>query len=570
MIPTGIQSLLPPGQQGMAQQPPPPGMGGPQGMAQQPPPPGMGGPQPQQQPPGELGIGSAVGSVNEYVDMYQNNPDPLLEQYGADGDFLKLLALQKIKSLQEAFANDYAMQMAQMNAANGQDAPMTTQVENEVVSNAMQGMGPPMQGMGPSMPGSEPEYEGMLGLPIDNSGRMTGAGGGIVAFANGTGAGVVEGEMETYDNNPLSLEELLIQQLTAGMEGGTGRESPVTQYNLDQVEAGKFRDQREENWKARQAMLAEQQDPERRRQERIDQAIHAAATTYGGIGEMGARIAEGDRRRADAYEDFDLGMLEGEGAHIDEQLAELLETQSGRRTLEKDFNTSEDEALAQVLSSSTTLIQSQKQLEAALAQAAKATNQGDYVNWRISAARMAAKLQGIEFTEAMKAEVAIEAIEEHAVFSTDATGQATVARIDAQREENWLDARQDAEEALVESYMQISGGNREFQDAMAVGDQPTMNRLMGDGMAWWEGRNPDPRPGARAPAPTPTSHLFDPNNIRGVSGAGDLIPVTPEQWSSMQEVLRTSVTGGRDVEGLKAAFDEKFGEGAADFVLSQP
>jgi len=236
----GLESLMQSPSQ-RPPQPPPPGMGGPQGMAQQSQPPGMGGPQ---QLPGGLGIGSAVGSVNEYVDMYQNNPDPLLEQYGADGDFLKLVALQKIKSLQEAFVNDYAMQMERMNAANGQDAPMTTQVENEVVSNAMQGMGPPMQGMGPSMPGSEPEYEGMLGLPIDNSGRMTGAGGGIVAFANGTGAGVVEGEMETYDNNPLSLEELLIQQLTARMEGGTGTESPVTQYNLDQVEAGKFRDQR--------------------------------------------------------------------------------------------------------------------------------------------------------------------------------------------------------------------------------------------------------------------------------------------------------------------------------------
>ena len=141
MIPTGIQSLLPPDQSGMSQQPPP-GTGGPQGMAQQPPPPGMGGPP--QQPPGDLGIGSAVGSVNEYVDMYQTDPDPLAQQYQADGDFLKLVALQKIKSLQEAFANDYAMQMAQMNTANGQDAPITTQVENEVVSNAMQGMGPPM------------------------------------------------------------------------------------------------------------------------------------------------------------------------------------------------------------------------------------------------------------------------------------------------------------------------------------------------------------------------------------------------------------------------------------------
>ena len=487
MIPTGIQSLLPPGQQGMAQQPPPPGMGGPQQL------------------PGGLGIGSAVGSVNEYVDMYKTDPDPLLEQYGADGDFFKLVALQKIKSLQEAFANDYAMQMERMNAANGQDAPMTTQVENEVVSNAMQGMGPPMQGVGPSMPGSEPEYEGMLGLPIDNSGRMTGAGGGIVAFANGTGRHVIDDFIEQtspHQERTLSLEELLIRQLTAGMEGGTGTESPVTQYNLDQAEAGKFRDQREENWKARQDMLAEQQDPERRRQERIDQAIHAAATTYGGIGEMGARIAEGDRRRADAYEDFDLGVLEGEGAHIDEQLAELLETQSGRRTLEKDFNTSEDEALAQVLSSSTTLIQSQKQLEAALAQVAKTTNQGDYVNWRVDLARIVA---GGQLSPEQEAQEKVAAAEEYAVLSTDATGQATVARIDAQREENWLDARQDAEEAVVEGYMQISGGNREFQDAMAVGDQPTMNRLMGDGMAWWEGRNPDPRPGARAPAPTPTS-----------------------------------------------------------------
>ena len=89
-------------------------------------------------------------------------------------------------------------------------------------------------------------------------------------------------------------------------------------------------------------------------------------------------------------------------------------------------------------------------------------------------------------------------------------------------------------------------------------------------MAGWYTRNPDPRRGAVALTPAVTSHSFDPNNIRGVSGAGDLISVTPEQWSSMQEVLRTSVTGGGDVESLKAGFDEQFGEGAADFVLSQP
>ena len=123
-----------------------------------------------------MGIGSAVGSVNEYVDMYQTDPNPLAQQYEADGDFLKLLALQKIKSLQEAFANDYAMQMAQMNAANGQDAPIATQVENEVMSNAMQGMGPP--------PGGS---EGMLGLPIDNGPVMTGAGGGHCCFCGRSG-----------------------------------------------------------------------------------------------------------------------------------------------------------------------------------------------------------------------------------------------------------------------------------------------------------------------------------------------------------------------------------------------
>ena len=35
-------------------------------------------------------------------------------------------------------------------------------------------------------------------------------------------------------------------------------------------------------------------------------------------------------------------------------------------------------------------IQSQKQLDAALAQAAKATNQMDYVNWRVDLARITA------------------------------------------------------------------------------------------------------------------------------------------------------------------------------------
>ena len=62
MVPTGIQALLPPEQQGMASQPQGMGQQQQQGMAQQLPP----GPQ---QPSPNMGIGSAVGSVNEYVDV---------------------------------------------------------------------------------------------------------------------------------------------------------------------------------------------------------------------------------------------------------------------------------------------------------------------------------------------------------------------------------------------------------------------------------------------------------------------------------------------------------------------
>lgn len=473
MVPTGIQALLPPEQQGMASQPQGMGQQQQQGMAQQLPP----GPQ---QPSPNMGIGSAVGSVNEYVDMYQTDPNPLAQQYEADGDFLKLLALQKIKSLQEAFANDYAMQMAQMNAANGQDAPIATQVENEVMSNAMQGMGPPAGGS-----------EGMLGLPIDNGPVMTGAGGGIVAFAGEAGS-LVEAEK--------SLEDLLREKLSQGM-GGTGRESPVTQYDLDQLEADKLRDAREANFAERQAMLAAQQDPDRRRKEGLMQAIHAAATTYGGVGEMGARIGEGQRRRQDAEEAFDLGVIDEQGAEIDAQLAELLSTQSERRQLTKDFDTAEDAALAQVLSSSTTLIQSQKQLDAALAQAAKATNQMDYVNWRVDLARITA---GGELSPEQEAQERVDATEEYIQFSTDATGRIGLERIGAEKEQDWLVARQKEEEALVERYMSLGAGNQEYQQAMAAGDQTTLNRLLDEGMERWERRNPDPRAGA-ARTSTPPS-----------------------------------------------------------------
>jgi hypothetical protein len=72
--------------------------------------------------------------VNSRVAAYKGNPQALQQKYAASQQLIDLLALQKIKSAQEAAAREMQMQMAQQQAANGESSStIAQQREKEVM-----------------------------------------------------------------------------------------------------------------------------------------------------------------------------------------------------------------------------------------------------------------------------------------------------------------------------------------------------------------------------------------------------------------------------------------------------
>lgn len=72
--------------------------------------------------------------INARVAAYKGNPQALQQKYAASQQLIDLLALQKIKSAQEAAAREMQMQMAQQQAANGEsNMTVAQQREKEVM-----------------------------------------------------------------------------------------------------------------------------------------------------------------------------------------------------------------------------------------------------------------------------------------------------------------------------------------------------------------------------------------------------------------------------------------------------
>ena len=72
--------------------------------------------------------------VNARAAAYRGNPQALQQKYAASQQLIDLLALQKIKSMQEAAAREMQMQMAQQQAANGEsNMTVAQQREKEVM-----------------------------------------------------------------------------------------------------------------------------------------------------------------------------------------------------------------------------------------------------------------------------------------------------------------------------------------------------------------------------------------------------------------------------------------------------
>ncbi len=144
---------------------------------------------------GETGI----QDVDARVQAYQGNPQALQQKYQMTQDIFDLIALQKIKSMQQKAKQQMQLQMAKQ---GGQPGTVAEQVEKDVLDNTKQelqqqqterlqaqkakqdqGMQQLVQRMGQS---ATAQPAGLAGMPAPNAAEPKAmAAGGIVAFAEG-------------------------------------------------------------------------------------------------------------------------------------------------------------------------------------------------------------------------------------------------------------------------------------------------------------------------------------------------------------------------------------------------
>ena len=131
--------------------------------------------------------------VNSRVAAYKGNPQALQQKYATSQQLIDLLALQKIKSMQEAAAREMQMQMAQQQAANGEsNMTVAQQREKEVMDMTKQELA---QQRGELLQQEQTEQkqamQKLMGGITNAQGAASAmepkamAAGGIVAFDNG-------------------------------------------------------------------------------------------------------------------------------------------------------------------------------------------------------------------------------------------------------------------------------------------------------------------------------------------------------------------------------------------------
>lgn len=131
--------------------------------------------------------------VNSRVAAYKGNPQALQQKYATSQQLIDLLALQKIKSAQEAAAREMQMQLAQQQAANGEsNMTVAQQREKEVMDMTKQELA---QQRGELLQQEQTEQkqamQKLMGGITNAQGAASAmepkamAAGGIVAFDNG-------------------------------------------------------------------------------------------------------------------------------------------------------------------------------------------------------------------------------------------------------------------------------------------------------------------------------------------------------------------------------------------------
>lgn len=170
-------------------------------------------------------IGSTgIQDIDERVKAYQGNPQMLQQKYQMTQDIFDLIALQKIKSMQQEAKKQMQLQMAKQ---GGQPGTVAEQTEQEVLDNTKQelqqqqterlqaqkqrqdqGMAQLVARMGQS---ATAQPAGLAGMPAPNAAEPKAmAAGGIVAFAGEDGSYVDPKEYGNYDPaNPAHVRDRL-------------------------------------------------------------------------------------------------------------------------------------------------------------------------------------------------------------------------------------------------------------------------------------------------------------------------------------------------------------------------
>ena len=188
--------------------------------------------------------------IEQTADAYRSNPGQLQQKYAAEKQLIDLLALEKIRSQQQAYANDM-MAKVQVPPATVKD-----QVEGEVLNNERQMMAQRAQQGGQQLALNQQRAAQARGVPTQaapNMARMMQ--GGIVNYAEG-------GDVQQQDPMQAQLERFMqLQDLYNARQaaGATEEELARIQADIDSynmvrspgynigVEADKARGQYDEN-----------------------------------------------------------------------------------------------------------------------------------------------------------------------------------------------------------------------------------------------------------------------------------------------------------------------------------
>ena len=160
--------------------------------------------------------------IQQTADAYRSNPGQLQQKYAAEKQLIDLLALEKIRSQQQAIANDM-MAKVQVPPATVKD-----QVEGEVLNNERQMMAQRAQQGGQQLALNQQRAAQARGIPTQSAPNMARMmQGGIVGYAEG-------GDVQQQDPMQAQLERFMqLQDLYNARQAAGATEEELARIQAD-------------------------------------------------------------------------------------------------------------------------------------------------------------------------------------------------------------------------------------------------------------------------------------------------------------------------------------------------